>query len=122
MLKCFDCETGSYIGDVEDWVAQLNENEYDIIHDDNIYSLKFAVNNVVFFVKQKQFNSTIQNNFSYHAPKEEQVEKYEEIRKKAKELAYLMEEIVANSHEKSLAMTNLEQAVFWANAGISRNG
>ncbi|WP_459213736.1 Acb2/Tad1 domain-containing protein [Paenibacillus macerans] len=28
---------------------------------------------------------------------------------------------VPNSREKSLAMTKLEQSVFWANAGIARN-
>lgn len=39
----------------------------------------------------------------------------------AKELAYLLDAQVPNSREKSLAMTNLEQAVFWANAGVARN-
>lgn len=63
----------------------------------------------------------IENNFSYHAPKEGQPTKYEVIRNKAKELAYLIENEVPNSREKSLAMTNLEQAVFWANAGVARN-
>lgn len=66
-------------------------------------------------------NPTIENNFSYHAPQEGQPEKYEEIRKKAKELAYLIDERVPNSREKSVAMTNLETAVFWANAAIARN-
>lgn len=66
-------------------------------------------------------NPTIENNFSYHAPKQGQPEKYEAIRAKAKELAYLLESTVPNSREKSLAMTNLEQSVFWANAGIARN-
>lgn len=66
-------------------------------------------------------NAQIENNFSYHAPKEGQPAKYQVIRNKAKELAYLIEIEVPNSREKSLAMTNLEQAVFWANAGIARN-
>ncbi|WP_340032651.1 hypothetical protein NSQ20_12375 [Paenibacillus sp. FSL K6-1122] len=66
-------------------------------------------------------NTQIENNFSYHSPKEGQPQKYEEIREAAKELAYLLEESVPNSREKSLAMTNLEQVVFWANAGIARN-
>ncbi|OXM17611.1 hypothetical protein CGZ75_12175 [Paenibacillus herberti] len=63
----------------------------------------------------------IENNFKYHAPKEGQPEQYEKIRSMAKELAYLIEAEVPNSREKSLAMTNLEQSVFWANAGIARN-
>lgn len=63
----------------------------------------------------------IEKNFSYHAPKEGQPAKYEALRDKAKELAYLIDELVPGSREKSLALTNLEQSVFWANAAIARN-
>lgn len=66
-------------------------------------------------------NPQIENNFSYHAPKPGQPEIYQEIREKAKELAYLIDELTPNSREKALAMTNLEQSVFWANAAIARN-
>lgn len=66
-------------------------------------------------------NPQIENNFKYHAPKEGQPAKYEAIREKAKELAYLVEELCPSSREKSIAMTNLEQAVMWANASIARN-
>ena len=63
----------------------------------------------------------IENAFTYHAPKPGQPEKYQSIREKAKELAYLIDELVPYSREKSLAQTNLEQATMWANAGIARN-
>ncbi|MFJ7663732.1 hypothetical protein ACIQXW_15275 [Lysinibacillus sp. NPDC097162] len=63
----------------------------------------------------------LENNFMYHAPKEGQPEKYEVIREKAKELAYSIEEMCPNSREKSVAMTNLETSVMWANASIARN-
>ncbi|WPK12245.1 hypothetical protein R6U77_00740 [Lysinibacillus louembei] len=66
-------------------------------------------------------NQQIENNFMYHSPKEGQQEKYEAIREKAKELAYLIDETCPNSREKSVAMTNLETAVMWANAAIARN-
>ena len=66
-------------------------------------------------------NPTLENNFKYHAPKEGQPEKYEALREKAKELAYLIEEVCPNSREKAVAMTQLETAVFWANASIARN-
>lgn len=66
-------------------------------------------------------NPQIENNFSYHSPMPWQPEIYHKIREKAKELAYLIDELAPNSREKSLAMTNLEQAVFWANAAIARN-
>lgn len=66
-------------------------------------------------------NPQIENNFKYHSPKEGQPEKYEAIREKAKELAYLIDEQCPNSREKALAMTKLEEAVMWANSSVARN-
>ena len=66
-------------------------------------------------------DAKIENAFTYHAPKDGQPEKYQAIRKKAKELAYLIQELVPPSREQSLAMTNLEECSMWANAGIARN-
>ncbi|WP_231929018.1 hypothetical protein [Brevibacillus sp. SKDU10] len=66
-------------------------------------------------------NHQIENTFMYHSPKEGQPEKYTALREKAKQLAYLIEELCPNSREKSLAMTNLEQSIMWANASIARN-
>lgn len=65
--------------------------------------------------------NVIENNFTYHEPQPGQPEKYEAIREKAKELAYLIDELVPDSREKSLAMTKLEECSMWANAGIARN-
>lgn len=66
-------------------------------------------------------NEQIENNFKYHVPKEGQPEKYNAIREKAKELAYLIDKECPNSREKSVALTNLETSVMWANASIARN-
>lgn len=66
-------------------------------------------------------NSYIENAFTYHHPKEEQIEKYAVIRTEAKALALLIDCIVPDSREKSLAMTKLEECTMWANAGIARN-
>lgn len=63
----------------------------------------------------------IENAFTYHAPKDGQPEKYQAIREKAKELAYLIKELVPDSREQSLAITKLEECSMWANAGIARN-
>jgi len=71
--------------------------------------------------QNRQQIERIENAFTYHAPKEGQPEKYACIRARAKALAYLIEESVPDSREKSLAMTKLEEAVMWANAGIARN-
>ncbi len=66
-------------------------------------------------------NPKTENNFTYHAPKPGQPEKYTAIREKAKEMAYLIEELCPASRESSVAVTHLETAVFWANAAIARN-
>lgn len=63
----------------------------------------------------------IEKNFTYHPPKEGQPEKYTAIRDKAKDLALMVDDLVPDSREKSLALTKLEETVMWANAGIARN-
>lgn len=62
----------------------------------------------------------IENSFKYHPPQEGQVEKYEWLRDEARKLAHLIDDLCPNGREKSLAITNLEQAVMWANASIAR--
>jgi len=66
-------------------------------------------------------NDSIENAFKYHTPTEGQPEKYNKIREKAKELAYIIEEVCPNSREKALAMTKLEECSMWANTSIARN-
>ena len=63
----------------------------------------------------------IENNLSYHPPKDGQQECYGAIRQEARELAFTIQALCPESREKSLAMTNLEQSVMWANAAIARN-
>lgn len=63
----------------------------------------------------------LENIYTYHAPKEDQQERYERIRFKAKMLAAFINEKCPDSREKSIAMTKLEEAVMWANASIARN-
>ncbi|NTV48165.1 MAG: hypothetical protein HGB32_03870 [Geobacteraceae bacterium] len=65
-------------------------------------------------------SAQIENAFKYHPPAPGQQEKYQSIRDKAKELAYMIDEMCPNSRERSLATTNLEQSVMWANASIAR--
>ena len=66
-------------------------------------------------------NEKIERAFTYHAPKGNQPQRYEAIREKAKELAYLIDGLCPESREKSLAMTKIEEASMWANASIARN-
>ena len=65
--------------------------------------------------------SDLENRFTYHAPKEGQPKKYEDIRAKGLELARLLDELCPDSREKSLAITSLEESVMWANSSIARN-
>jgi len=60
------------------------------------------------------------NRFTYHPPTGDQPEKYVKIRDAALAFALLINELAPDSREKSLAITNLEESVMWANAAISR--
>lgn len=62
----------------------------------------------------------IENNFKYHSPQAGQPERYVLIRNAARDLATLIAENTPPSREQALAITNLEQVTFWANAAIAR--
>lgn len=66
-------------------------------------------------------NERIENNFTYHAPTQEQAEVFPVIRTAGKDLAYLLDEKCPDSREKALAMTKLEECIMWANAAVARN-
>lgn len=63
----------------------------------------------------------IEKAFTFHPAKVGQPEKYGWMRDEFKKLAYLIDDLVPDSREKSTALTHLETANFWANAGIARN-
>lgn len=63
----------------------------------------------------------ITNRFTYHAPDEARAEKHHKIRGSLQNIALYIDSQVPNSREKSLAITKLEEAMFWANAALARN-
>lgn len=63
----------------------------------------------------------LENNFTYHAPKNDQQQRYVELREQLKTTAYLIVSTTPPSREQSLALTALEEAMMWANASIARN-
>lgn len=63
----------------------------------------------------------LSNRFVYHSPKGDQQTRYADIRAKLLETAGFITERTPKSREQSLAMTKLEEAMFWANAAIARN-
>jgi len=65
--------------------------------------------------------SRLENNFTYHAPNLDQIPRYELIRAEAKKFALVLMKNCPSSRELSLALTDVENAVMWANASIARN-
>jgi hypothetical protein len=63
----------------------------------------------------------IARRFTYHAPKPDQVPRYNSIRELANAFACHLVRTCPESRELSLAMTHLEEAVMQANAAIARN-
>jgi hypothetical protein len=63
----------------------------------------------------------IEHTFTYHKPFGTQPTRYEVIREAAKALAYVIELNCPDSRERSVALTNLQQTIMWANASIAIN-
>lgn len=63
----------------------------------------------------------VENTFMYHTPKGDQTDRYFILRADAKALALLVLRLCPPSRERSLALTNLEQAAMWANKAIAVN-
>lgn len=59
--------------------------------------------------------------FEYHAPVGDQTQRYFEIRSAAKSLASKLLQNCPRCPELTLALRDLERAVFWSNASIARN-
>lgn len=71
-------------------------------------------------VSQQDRNEN-ENKYTYHPPKDHQIERYRRIRTYASDLEKLILTLTPKSREQSLAKTKLEEVVFWANAAIARN-
>lgn len=62
----------------------------------------------------------LQKRFTYHAPKPGQPEQYQQLRDLAKLFAEMVVLHCPEGREQALALTKIEEAIMWANAGISR--
>lgn len=60
------------------------------------------------------------NRFNYHKPDAQAMERHQDIRDAVYELAVDLMSTIPDSRERQLALINLEQAMFWANAAIAR--
>ena len=59
--------------------------------------------------------------FTYHTPSEAGVNRHARLSLAFISLAELVDEIVRDGREKSMVLTKLEEAKFWASAGVARN-
>ena len=68
-------------------------------------------------------NADLNNRFDYHPPRDEDTkELHENVRALCRTLAHRLNGLLPEGREKSLAITNLEQTMMWANAAIARSG
>ena len=63
-------------------------------------------------------NTPISERFEHKKPNEEGVKVIQDTRDACKDLAVLLDRIVPESREKSLAITKLEEVSMWANKAI----
>lgn len=71
--------------------------------------------------EQLELLARVERDFTYHAPHGDQAQRYNVIREQAKQLALTLVKFTPQSREQSLALTELEKSVMFANAAIARN-
>lgn len=60
------------------------------------------------------------NRFRYHKPDEQAILRHQEARNIFHQVALLVVESTTPGREQSLALTKLEEGLFWTNAAIAR--
>lgn len=68
----------------------------------------------------KDYKSQIDRNYTSYPVGDDQNAKMKMVREGCKFLADILNQACPDGREKSLALTNLEQVMFWANASIAR--
>jgi len=64
----------------------------------------------------------LDHRFDHHAPTSDEIAQgHDFLRKECRVLAHSIDRILVDGREKSLALTKLEETMFWANASIARN-
>lgn len=69
----------------------------------------------------KLLRDRMENDFAYHAPDAEKARKHEAVRAAARAFARYVADACPEGREQSLAITKIEEAMFWANAALARN-
>lgn len=72
--------------------------------------------------KLEEAKVDLEKRFAYHPPKNEgTVELHEFVRHSAKTFATRLVNEVPDGRERNLALTKIEEAMFWANAAVARS-
>jgi len=68
-------------------------------------------------------NAELPHNFRHHPPLGDAADRHQRVRKAAADFAALVQETLPEGagRERALAITKIEEAMFWANAGIARH-
>ena len=62
----------------------------------------------------------INNDFAYYSPGVDYARRHEEVRVTARQFAHFINRTCPPGRETSLALTKIEEAMFWANAAFAR--
>lgn len=74
-----------------------------------------------FYTVSDKLAARLENDFTFHTPVGDQVQRYEDIRHEAKEFAFFLAARCPESRELSMSLSALDDVVFFANASIARN-
>lgn len=64
----------------------------------------------------------LRKRFTYHKPEPGMPEQFKAMRDCIGDCAELIDSTVPDGREKATALTKLEEAMMWANAGLARTG
>ena len=65
--------------------------------------------------------SELDDRFHYHAPSKHGIDTHHTLSARFADLALHVTSVMPEGRELSLALTKLEEAKFWASAGVARN-
>lgn len=72
--------------------------------------------------REEVLQTDIDNRFTYHSPDNDAGMKHSTVRNACKDMADLLNSVLPEGREKSLAITKLEEVMMWSNAAIARAG
>lgn len=71
-------------------------------------------------MEERPSHDALSDRIRYHKPSTEGVNRIAQIRRAVLEVSRTVAAVVPEGREQALAFTKLEEAMFWANAGIAR--